>query len=262
MSRTGRDTLVIVPAHNEAGTIGDVVRGASAHPVDVLVVDDGSTDDTAARARAAGAEVLSLHPNRGKGEALRAGFGVASNRAYARVVTLDADMEHDPAEIPRFLAALDAGLDVVAGEREVYRSGGRRLSNRFATFWYRQVDPRITDTICGFRGFRTEVLARLAPPDRGFEFEQVLLLEAVAAGLRLGFVPVTVRTAAKTGVSPLDLVQANDAFDRWIVGNVGRLRLSRPRRLFLALAARAGLVVGRVLRLVLARRGGRGQGGT
>jgi len=243
--------LVIIPAHNESGTIEKVIAGVMLHSVDVLVVDDGSTDDTAARVRRLSVDVLTLTPNRGKGIALQEGFYEARRRGYSYVVTLDADLEHDPSEIPLFLEAFEHGHDMVIGERRVFRSGMRKLLNRFANFWYRCIDSRITDTICGFRGFRTEAVADLDIRYGGFEFEQLVLLEGFRRRLRVCFVPVSVRTSAKTGVTALDLIRSNDAFDRWVLDNIGTLPVSRIRRWVLMLAARAGLIVTAVLRRFL-----------
>jgi len=103
--------LALVPAHDEAPRIAAVVREAARH-LPVLVVDDGSADGTAAVARAAGADVLEQRPNAGKGAALRAGFRQALAAGYDGVITLDADGQHDPAEIPAFLAALAAPVAV------------------------------------------------------------------------------------------------------------------------------------------------------
>lgn len=241
------ETLVIVPIHNEAKTIAEVVTRALAAPVDVLVVDDGSADDGGARAAAAGAEVLRLEPNRGKGIALQEGLRVARERGYPQAVSLDGDLEHDPDEIPRFLATLEEGWDLAVGQREVYRSGARKVTNHFANYWYRQIDPRITDTICGFRGFRPALFQDVWIDHRGFEFEQILLLEAFRRGWKVTFVPVTIRTADKTGVGFKDLVRANDAFDRWVLEHSDGLPLSRPRKAFLRAAARVGLVLGGAL---------------
>ncbi len=240
----GAETLVVIPIYNEARTVVEVIAGPRPHPVDVLVVDDGSADDGGARAAAAGAEVLRLDPNRGKGIALQEGFRVARERGYRSVVTIDGDMEHDPAELPAILDALDAGYDMVVGQRDVFRSGVRRAINRFANFWYRQIDPRITDTICGYRGFRAEVFDDLFVPERGFEFEQIVLLEGYRRGLTVTFVPVQVRSADKTGVAFADLVRANNAFDRWVLDNAAELPLSRSRKVFIRAAALAGLALG------------------
>ena len=94
--------LALIPAHQEGPRIAAVVGAARAH-LSVVVVDDGSTDDTAVVAEAAGATVLRERPNAGKGAALRAGFRHALEHGAAAVVTLDADGQHDPAEIPLFL---------------------------------------------------------------------------------------------------------------------------------------------------------------
>ncbi len=122
--------LALIPAHDEAARIAPVVTRASAH-LPVLVVDDGSADDTAGVARAAGAEVLVQRPNRGKGAALRAGFRAAIERGAEAVVTLDGDGQHDPDEIVRFLDAWAAHpVDLVVGRRDFRRMpASRRLAN-------------------------------------------------------------------------------------------------------------------------------------
>ena len=99
--------LALIPGYEEGPRIGRVVEAARRH-LPVLVVDDGSTDDTAARAEAAGARVIRQVPNQGKGAALRAGFRLALDEGWDAVLTLDADGQHDPDEIPRFVAAFGA----------------------------------------------------------------------------------------------------------------------------------------------------------
>ena len=91
--------LAIIPAYQAAHLVADVIRGATPH-LPVLVVDDGSKDDTSGAARAAGAEVLRQEPNQGKGAALKRGFRRALDANYDAVLTLDSDGQHDPAEIP------------------------------------------------------------------------------------------------------------------------------------------------------------------
>ncbi|UCG24439.1 MAG: glycosyltransferase family 2 protein, partial [Chloroflexota bacterium] len=110
--------LALIPAYNEASRISPVIA-ATGEYLPVLVVDDGSTDDTAAVAAAAGANVKTVNPNQGKGAALRAGFRQAIDDGYDAVVTLDADGQHDPAEIPKFLDAYDRlGSDLIIGKRD------------------------------------------------------------------------------------------------------------------------------------------------
>ena len=119
------NVIALVPAHNEGPRIAAVVRAAARH-LPVLVVDDGSADDTGERAKAAGATVVRQEPNQGKGAALRAGFRAALERRVEAVVTLDGDGQHDPAEIPTFLG----------------------------TYAWRAVDGRATELIVGRRDFR------------------------------------------------------------------------------------------------------------
>jgi len=245
------ETLVLVPIHDEAATIARVIAGVRAHPVDLLILDDGSTDGGGELARAAGVEVRRFEPNRGKGVVLQEGLRAARERGYRFAVTLDGDLEHDPAELPAFLAGLAAGHDLVVGQRDVYRSPSRARLNRFATWWYRQIDPRITDTICGYRGFRLAAFADLEVRHAGFEFEQIVLLEAFRKGLSVVFVPVRITSSTTTGVGTRDLLRANNAFDRWVLGAWTTLPVSRPRALFLAAAAGVGLALGELaLRVV------------
>ena len=108
--------LALIPAYNEAPRVAAVVRGALLH-LPVLVVDDGSRDETAAEAEQAGGEVLRQIPNQGKGVALRTGFRAALDMGYDYVLTLDADGQHDPAEIPTFLQTINSAPDLVIGAR-------------------------------------------------------------------------------------------------------------------------------------------------
>ncbi len=118
--------LALIPAYEEGPRIAAVVARTRAH-LPVVVVDDGSSDDTAAQAEAAGATVLRQTPNAGKGAALRAGFRHALERGAPAVVTLDADGQHDPDEIPRFLAAHEArGLGGARDTGDTHDAPGAR----------------------------------------------------------------------------------------------------------------------------------------
>ena len=146
--------VALIPGYNEAPRIGPVIVGTLEH-VPVVVVDDGSTDGTAERAREAGATVIEQRPNQGKGAALRAGFRRVIDDGAEAIVTLDADGQHDPAEIPRLAAAWAANPrpDLVIGRRS-FRSMPpvRRLSNelgRIAFSW--AVGRPIPDNQSGYR---------------------------------------------------------------------------------------------------------------
>jgi glycosyltransferase involved in cell wall biosynthesis len=187
------DILAVIPAYEEAPRIGDVVRGARVH-LPVLVVDDGSTDDTARHAEAAGATVIVQRPNRGKGAALRLGFARALELGAAAVVTLDADGQHDPAEIPAFLATFRAtSADLVVGQRDFGRMPlVRRLSNRLgglAISW--AVGRSIPDNQSGYRLLSRRLVEAIAVSDEsGFEYEIEMITTCIRAGYRLEWVPI------------------------------------------------------------------------
>ncbi len=185
--------LVVVPAYQEAPRVGRVVEGARAH-LPVLVVDDGSTDGTAEAAEAAGAAVVVQQPNAGKGVALRAGFGWALEHGYDAVVTLDADGQHDPAEIPRFTDAFGAGTaDLVIGRRDFRRMPpSRRVSNvvgGWAMSW--AAGRPIPDNQSGYRLLSRRLIEAVAVSDEpGFEFEIEMITTCIRRGYVLAWVPI------------------------------------------------------------------------
>ena len=160
----------------------------------VVVVDDGSTDGTADVAEGAGATVVRQRPNQGKGAALRAGFRWALEAGCEAVVTLDADGQHDPAEIPAFLAAWrERGADLVIGRRNFRRMPPvRRLSNvvgGWAMSW--AVGRPIPDNQSGYRLLsRRLVEATLASEEPGFEFEVEMITTCIRAGWPIDWVPI------------------------------------------------------------------------
>lgn len=187
----------MIPAYNEAPRIARVVGGCLrvGGLETVLVVDDGSTDGTAERAREAGAAVLRLEPNRGKGAALAAGFDRALAAGHRWVVTLDGDAQHDPAEVPRFLeVARGRGADVVLGDRLVHPEGMppiRWLTNRVMSLVLSCLaGVQMADTQCGFRLFSDRVLRAVRPRSLRFSYESELLVGAGRRGYRFARVPV------------------------------------------------------------------------
>jgi glycosyltransferase involved in cell wall biosynthesis len=155
-----RQVLIVLPAWNEEGALPGVLDEIRAElpGVGVLVVNDASTDRTSALARAAGVDVLDLPFNLGVGGAMRAGFRFARQHGYAVAVQLDADGQHDPAEVPRLLEALGGGaVDVVIGARFAGRGdyevrGPRRWAMRLmSTVLSRITRSRLTDATSGFK---------------------------------------------------------------------------------------------------------------
>jgi len=187
------ESLALIPAYNEAGHVAQVVAEARTY-LPALVVDDGSRDDTFARAEAAGATVLRQIPNQGKGMALRAGFRWALKEGYEAVLTLDADGQHDPVEIPSFLDAYaKRGADLIIGARDFSQMPPvRRLSNKvggWAFSW--AIGQPIRDNQSGYRLISRRLLeAILTSDEAGFEFEVEMIVVCVQHGFKLDWVPI------------------------------------------------------------------------
>jgi glycosyltransferase involved in cell wall biosynthesis len=185
--------LALIPAHNEAAHIAETVAGASRH-LPVLVVDDGSTDETAARAEAAGAAVLRQTPNQGKGTALRAGFRRALSEGCEAVLMLDADGQHDPAEIPSFLERFAARrADLVVGARDFRQMPlTRRFANiigRWSFSW--ALGQPVIDNQSGYRLISRRLLEGLLDgKEPGFEFEIEMIVTCVRRRYALDWVPI------------------------------------------------------------------------
>ena len=207
--------LALVPGYEEGPRIGTVVEAALQH-LPVLVVDDGSTDDTAAAAEAAGAEVIRQSPNQGKGAALRAGFRHALDAGYDAVLTLDADGQHDPDEIPRFIAAFGASgrpgasgprPELIIGCRDFSRMPAvRRLSNTVGTAAFSwAVGRQVPDNQSGYRLLgRRLMTAMLDSHETGFEFEVEMIAVCIRSGWTLGWVPIsTIYAGAPSHVKPV-----------------------------------------------------------
>ena len=191
--------LFFMPAHNEESTVGACVgrapRTVLGRPVEVLVIDDGSTDDTAARAEAAGAEVLTLPQNRGLGAAVRVGLAVGVERAAAAVAFCDADGEYRPQDLADLVGPILSGqADYVVGSRFLGRiermAPHRRIGNivltRALSFVARR---RVTDGQSGYRAFSPEAAAA-AEIIHDFNYAQVLTLDLLAKGYRYLEVPI------------------------------------------------------------------------
>ncbi len=198
--------VMFLPAHNEAATVADVVRRAPAqvglHPVEVVVVDDGSTDATADVARRAGATVHSLGANRGLGAAVREGLCLSVARGAAAVAFLDADGEYAPEELATLVGPiLDGRADYVVGSRFAGLSRHMRphrwFGNRVLTVAVRVVVRRwgvrgVTDGQSGYRALSPEAAAH-AEVIHDFNYAQVLTLDLLAKGFRYAEVPITYR---------------------------------------------------------------------
>lgn len=187
---------VVIPAFQAAATIGDVVtRTRSAVPAaEIIVVDDGSRDGTWEEGRGTGATLV-MHPrNRGKGNALRTGIAKACALGASIIVTIDADGQHPPEEIPRLLSPIAEGrAALVLGARQ--RNRAMPLSRRFTNWLSASLASRIggqqvRDAQTGFRAFTRELAERVQPVGDRYEFEANFLLDALRAGYRVASVDV------------------------------------------------------------------------
>ena len=175
--------VAVIAAFNEGPHIGEVVLGTRPHVDAVVVVDDGSTDDTVAAAEAAGAEVVRHPVNRGKGVAVRSGLAAVRGRGFSHVLLMDGDLQHRPSDVPRLLAAAaagDADADVIVGARSFDRSqmpASRYWSNVIGSWALgRLVGVPVRDTQSGFRLIRLAALEPLALTSTGYEIETEMLI--------------------------------------------------------------------------------------
>lgn len=199
--------LALIPAYNAAHLIAPVITAARVH-LPVLVVDDGSADDTGAAAAAAGAAVVRQTPNQGKGAALRAGFRRALDGGFDAVLTLDADGQHDPREVPAFLVAFgETGADLIIGARDFERMPPvRRVANtlgRAAFSW--AVGRWIRDNQSGYRLIARRLIeATLESGEAGFEFEVEMIVTCIERGFALDWVPIrTIYAGEGSHIKPL-----------------------------------------------------------
>jgi glycosyltransferase involved in cell wall biosynthesis len=200
--------IALIPAHDEAPRIAPVIARTREF-LPVIVVDDGSSDDTTDRARDAGAEVVEQRPNQGKGMALRTGFRRALDDGAEAILTLDGDGQHDPAEISRFLDTWSTDLppDLVIGRRNFRKMPPtRRLSNeigRIAFSW--AVGRPIPDNQSGYRLISRRLAeATLASDEPGFAFEVEQITTCIRMGGTIAWVPIrTIYAGAPSHIRPL-----------------------------------------------------------
>ncbi|MEM6794843.1 MAG: glycosyltransferase family 2 protein [Acidobacteriota bacterium] len=195
----------MVPAYQAAPWVAGVIRGVlelelelepgSPGGPSLLVIDDGSDDGTADAAREAGAEVLRLAENRGKGHALRFAFKTLFDRGFDAVITLDADGQHQPTEIPKLIGCWrESGADLVLGTRE-HLFAGMSPVRRFANTLSSRIISRVAgqmmlDIQTGFRLYTRRLIESTGFPEDRFEAESAVVVRALRQGLSIATVPI------------------------------------------------------------------------
>ena len=200
---------VIIPAYREAGRIGPVVDGVKNVIPDVIVVDDGSPEETAAQAGQAGAIVIRHEVNCGKGAALDTGFRAARERGFDFAITMDGDGQHAPSDLPVFVRAFtETATPVLVGSRmSDTRSMPwvRRLTNRFMSWLLsREMGQWVPDTQCGFRLYALSVVPELSTDSKRFAAESEILMELSRRGVKIGSVPIaTIYGTERSKIHPI-----------------------------------------------------------
>ncbi len=190
---------VIVPAYENERTVAAVVRGVLSQGLPALVVDDGSTDRTAEAVKdLAGVVMLRHERNRGKGAALQTGFAAAADLGYTHALTIDADGQHLPGDIPALLAAARAEpRALILGARDLAEAGagrGARCGRAFSNFWtFVETGLWLDDTQSGLRVYPLAALADLCLDTTGYDFEIEVLVKAAWSGVPVRSVPARAR---------------------------------------------------------------------
>ena len=185
-------SIAIIPCYNEEATIGSIIIRAKHFVNEVLIIDDGSKDNTANIAKDAGATVITHKTNKGKSAGIKTGFKYALNNNYDYVITLDGDAQHDPSEIPLLLNNLkNNGHDITLGirfgdktEMPLWRKFGKRFLDYTTSFGNGGL---VTDSQCGFRAFNKKAVENILPrlKGRSFSVESEQLIRAHETGLKI-----------------------------------------------------------------------------
>ena len=199
---------VIIPTYNEAKTISGIIKEIQSHNLDVVIIDDGSYDNTFQIARDCGVAVLRNQGNEGKGASLIKGFDYAKDKDFDAVITMDGDGQHLPSDIPYFTRlAQYSNSGIFIGNRMSKTKSMpyiRVLTNKVMSWLIsRTIKQKIPDTQCGFRLIKKEVLKKLKLNTSKYEIESEILIKAARLGFLIESVPIrTIYRGQKSQINP------------------------------------------------------------
>lgn len=217
---------VIIPTHNESRAIGGLINHIQAQGLEVIIIDDGSSDDTVNIAQASGAKVLVNSKNMGKGASLIKGYNFALESGFDAVISMDGDGQHSTSDLEAFIQrARDSQSALIIGNRmqatkgmPVERVVTNYVMSKFISWMVKQ---RIPDTQCGFRLVKKELLEKIDLMTSNYETESEILIKAARLGFTIESIPVkTIYAGGKSQIHPLvDTVR----FFRFIILELIRL---------------------------------------
>jgi glycosyltransferase involved in cell wall biosynthesis len=181
---------IIIPAYNEAATIRSIVQSASQFGIPI-VVDDGSIDGTGDLAQATGARLVRHAANCGYDRTLNSGFAFANESGFEYVVTIDADGQHDPLILEKFIQALDSGADVVIGVRDCLQRFAEHVFS-----WVGYIKWRMRDPLCGMKAYRIDIFRELGHFDSYGSIGTELAIYAAKSGKQIAQLAVKTRSRA------------------------------------------------------------------
>ncbi len=187
--------VAVIPFFNESSTINQIVNDTLQYVDCVIAVDDGSTDDSSSKIPGnINITLLKFKVNRGKGFALREGLNEGVKKGYTQLITIDADFQHKPDEIPLLIYELN-NYDIVIGNRLnnlVNMPLHRRMSNKITSFLLSlKTGEKIIDSQCGFRAYRVEVIKNIKTVKNGYDAESEIIIKASRKGYKIGFTDIS-----------------------------------------------------------------------
>jgi len=207
-------TCVVIPTYNEDKTISELIDKIRSLGLDIVIVDDGSTDNTAKIAAEKGVLLIRNEKNEGKGSSLIKGFNYSLDKGFDAVICMDGDGQHLPEEIPNFIHLAEHSTSSIFVGNRMSKTRNmpfiRMLTNRFMSWFISQVArQKIYDTQCGFRLIKNDVLRKVGLKTSKFEIESELLIQASRLGFKIESVPIkSVYAGEKSQINPfLDTIR-------------------------------------------------------